>query len=210
MLVVQRLAGVLLQVQALDADANLFERSVLIRADLDHDRSLAHDGLVVLRDLVALRQIRIEIVLPGEDGAAVDLRLQAEAGAHRLSHALLVDDRQHAGHGGVHDAHVIVRAATESRWGAREKLRFGRDLRVHLEADDDLPVAGRAGDQILRIGIAAFDEGHARSEAKGSHRLVARRSRRKATHPQPACSPHAAKRNAGNRIPGRALSRVAL
>ena len=48
------------------------------------DRALADDRLLVLRDLIALRQVRIEIVLPVEDRFVVDLRLQPEPGADRL------------------------------------------------------------------------------------------------------------------------------
>ena len=58
--------------------------------------ALADDRLLVLRDLIALRQVRIEIVLPVEDAPEVDLRLEAEAGPHRLRDAFLVDHRQHA------------------------------------------------------------------------------------------------------------------
>ena len=61
MLVVDRLAGVLLQMQPLDADLEA------LAVDLDLDLALADDGLLVLADLVALRQVRIEVVLAVED-----------------------------------------------------------------------------------------------------------------------------------------------
>src|SRR3546814_8050872 len=57
-LVVDRLAGVLLQVQALDAD--LAGLAVL---EVEHDGPLADDGVKVLRDLIALRQVGVEVVL---------------------------------------------------------------------------------------------------------------------------------------------------
>ena len=61
MLVVQRLAGVLLEMQPLDADPD----GVAVR-QVDDDLALADDRRLVLADLVALRQIRIEIVFAVE------------------------------------------------------------------------------------------------------------------------------------------------
>ena len=68
MLVVDRLARVLLEMQALDADR------LRLAVDVDLDLALADDRLLVLADLVALRQIRIEVVLAVEDALQVDRR----------------------------------------------------------------------------------------------------------------------------------------
>ena len=143
MLVVDRLAGVLLQVQALDAD---LQRGAV---DIDLHLALADNRLLELRDLIALRQIGIEVVLAVEDRHQIDLRLQSEPRAHGLGDALLVDHRQHAGHGRVHQGHVAVGRAAECRRGARKQLRLGGDLGMHLEADDHLPVAGGAPHEIV-------------------------------------------------------------
>ena len=64
MLVVHRLAGVLLEMQALDADC---ERAAV--EEIDRHLALADDRLLVLRDLIALRKIRVEVVLAVEDAA---------------------------------------------------------------------------------------------------------------------------------------------
>ena len=64
MLVVDRLAGVLLQMQALDADRDGFAISV------DLDLAFADDRLLVLADLIALRQIGIEVVLAVEHASS--------------------------------------------------------------------------------------------------------------------------------------------
>ena len=108
MLIVQQLAGVLLQMQSLDTD-----RHALAAGKIDDHGALANDRRFVLADLVALRQVRIEVVLPVEGRFQVDLRLEAQPGAHRLRHALLVDNGQHAGHRRVHQRDVIVRRAAE-------------------------------------------------------------------------------------------------
>ena len=62
MLVVQALARILLQVQPLDADA----RDLAAR-QIDQHLALAHDGVLVLRNLITGGQIGIEIILPVED-----------------------------------------------------------------------------------------------------------------------------------------------
>ena len=111
------------------------------------DLALADDRLLVLADLIALRQIGIEIVLPVEHRLQIDLRLQPEPGAHRLAHAFGVDHRQHAGHRGVDQRDMRIRRAAEFGRGAGEQLGVRRDLGMDLHADHDLPVAGRALDQ---------------------------------------------------------------
>ena len=115
MLVVQALARVLLEMQPLDAD-----RDALAAQQIDDDLALADDRILVLADLIALRQVGIEIVLPVEDRVEIDLRLQPEPGADGLRDAALVDHGQHAGHGGIDETHMAVRIAAELRRGARE------------------------------------------------------------------------------------------
>ena len=68
MLIVQRFAGVLFEVQPLDADAHR-----LAVRHVDDDFALAHDRRFVLADLVALRQIRIKIVFAVEHRFEIDL-----------------------------------------------------------------------------------------------------------------------------------------
>ena len=143
MLVVQRLAGVLLQVHALDPD-----RDGLALRHVDDDLALAHDRRFVLADLVALRQVRIEIVLPVEYRLEIDLRLEPKAGADRLLDAFLVDHRQHAGHRRIDQRDMRVRCAAEFGRGAGKQLGVGRHLGMHFHADDDFPVAGCAVDQL--------------------------------------------------------------
>ena len=82
MLVVHGFAGILLQMQAGDAD--MLDRAVL---QLDLDIAGADDGMLELADLVAVRQVGVEIVLAVEAREHVDLRLQPQPGAHGLGHA---------------------------------------------------------------------------------------------------------------------------
>ena len=142
MLVVQALAGILLQMQSLDADA---ARRAVRQVDLD--RALAHDRVLVLRDLIALRQVLIEVILPVEDRTQVDLRIEPEPGADRLLHAALVDHGQHAGHGGVDQRHLGVGSGPERGRRAGEELGVGNHLGMDFQPQDDLPLAGFTFDQ---------------------------------------------------------------
>ena len=58
---VQGLAGVLLEMHPRDADTHRARRPG------EFDRALARERLLVLRDLIALRQVGIEVVLARED-----------------------------------------------------------------------------------------------------------------------------------------------
>ena len=170
MLVVHRLAGVLLEMEPFDADVDFLEPALGVGADRDHDGALADDRLLVLRNLVALRQVRVEIVLPVEHGFEVDPGLQPKAGADRLPHAFLVDDRQHPRHRRVDEADIVVRLGAELRRRSGEQLRLRQHLGVDLHADDDFPVAGSAGNEAFGIGRARVDEAHCRWLAEPGHR----------------------------------------
>ena len=99
---------------------------------------------VQLRDLVALRQIGVEVVLPVERGLAVDFGFQSESRLDGLLKAELVHDRKHSRHCGIDEVHIRVRRRAEFRRRAREQLGVGGHLRVHFQADDDFPIAGSA------------------------------------------------------------------
>ena len=131
---VERLAGVLLEVRAGQLD------DLLDVADLDAHRAPDDDRQLVLADLVALREVGIEVVLAGEDRARADLRADGEAEADRAFDGAAVQHRQHAGQREVDDAGLRVRRGAERRGGGREDLRARRQLRVRLETDDDFPV----------------------------------------------------------------------
>jgi len=132
--------------QPLDADGE-----TLPVFEVDRHSPFADDRLLVLADLIALRQVGIEIVLPVEHRLQIDRRLEPQPGAYRLPHAFGVDNRQHTWHRGIDQRHVTVGRATEFRRGAREQLRVRGDLRMHLHADDYFPVAGRAAEEVLAI-----------------------------------------------------------
>ena len=147
-LIMDRLAGILLQVQPLDPD---HDRLGLPR-HIDDNLALTHDRFGELADLVALGQIGIEIVLPIETRLAVDLRLQAQPGPNRLRDAFAIDDGEHARHGRIDKAHMRVRLAAKSGRGPGKKLGLRIDLRVDLHTDDDFPIGFGTLDPVFRRG----------------------------------------------------------
>ena len=160
MLVVHQLARVLLDVDALDADGLGRAFGVLV-VEHDLDRALAHQRVVELADLVALRQIGVEVVLAVEPAPLVDLRVDRHAGAHRLTDALAVRHRQHARHRRIDQRHLRIRLRAECRGRAGEQLGVRRDLCVDFEADHDLPVTGCALDAVCahQTTVSSFSSG---------------------------------------------------
>ncbi len=146
MLVVHQLARVLLDMDALDAD--LLDAILVLLVEQNLDFARPDQRMVELRDLIALRQVGVEVILAVEPAPAVDHRVQRHAGAHRLADALAVGDRQHAGHGRVDQANLAVGLGPERGRRAGEELGVGDDLGMDLEADHDLPIAGFALDAV--------------------------------------------------------------
>ncbi len=109
----QRLAGIFLEVGMVDADR--LARAIF-QKDLEHART--DDGLIHLAGLVALGQIRVEVVFPLEHGAALNLRIHCQAKHDRIAESLLVGDRQRAGHGQVNGVGLRVRLGAVSGAGA--------------------------------------------------------------------------------------------
>ncbi len=147
--VVDRLAGVLFEVDALDAHPARHARP-----HVDDHLALADDRVVELRNLVALRQVGVEVILAVEGGDQIDLGLQTQPGAHRLLDAIVVDHRQHPRHRRVDEGDVGVGLGAEGGRGAREQLGVGRDLGMHLHADHQFPIFLGSGD--LR-GLRGFE-----------------------------------------------------
>src|SRR5262249_37034194 len=92
------------------------------------------------------RQVGKEVVLAVEDRPVVDFGLETQPGLHRLLDAETVDDRQHPGHAGVHEADLGVGFTAEFGRGPGKQLGIGKDLGMDFHADHDFPLAGLALD----------------------------------------------------------------
>ena len=106
------LRRVLLEMRACDADRHV---AVLRRHD---EMSSRAEGLVVLTDLVRLRQVGIEVVLAVEDRALRDRAVEREAELDRLLDRAPVRDRERSGEREAHRACLRVRAAAEAVRGS--------------------------------------------------------------------------------------------
>src|SRR5690606_11686265 len=135
--IVQRLARILLEVDATDPHA--LHGAVPL---LDLQPAVRLQRLVELRDLVPLGQVRIEVVLAREAADLVHRAVQAARGARAQLHRSPVHDRQRTGQPEAHRADVRVRRRTELGRVRAEQLGRGRELDVDLEADDGFPPHG--------------------------------------------------------------------
>src|SRR5262245_16238030 len=137
--VVDVLPGVLLHVDAGQADAS--------RRAVDHDLEPAGAAqwLLVHADLVALREVRVEVVLAREARVGRDLAAGGETGADGELDDAAVEHRQDAGHAEADLADVGVGWCAEGRRAAAEDLGAREQLRVHLEPDDGLEPVLRPG-----------------------------------------------------------------
>jgi hypothetical protein len=125
-------AGVFLQVHALDA------RHPVHAVDVDLQPPIGGEWLLELADLVALRQVGIEVVLAGEDALALDGAAESQRRAHPELDRQTVADRQRARQPQAHRAHVLVRSRPDLRRAGAEQLRLGEQLGVDLQPDHDL------------------------------------------------------------------------
>ncbi len=128
---------VLLQVGARDADGDL---RVLGR-HRHHQPAVARQGQRVLADLVALRQVGVEVVLALEpNGIGLDVAVQGQPGEHDQLDRPAIDRWQRARHAQADRAHPRIRLVGAVRRGrcraGAEHLRLGPQLRVDLDADD--------------------------------------------------------------------------
>ena len=130
------LAGVLLQMDPVEPD---LPRT---GGGLDGDAASFTHRQVVLRDLVALGQIRIEVVLAGEHRRAAQLRAHRQTHAQGHLHRIVVQDGQRTGHAQADRTGVLVRRRPEGRGTAAEDLGAGSQLRMDLEPDDQLVIGG--------------------------------------------------------------------
>jgi hypothetical protein len=97
---------------------------------------MARERLIVLRDLIALRQVGIEVVLPREDRVLVDAAAERQRRARAQFDGPAVQHRQRARQAEAHRAHVRIRRRAEAGRTAAEDLRVGEELCVDLEPDD--------------------------------------------------------------------------
>ena len=125
------LAGVVFDVGALDRHT---EDGAVLK--LHVEVAVAVGRLVILRDLVIARHVRVEVVLTGELAPFGDFAVQGETQLDRVIDGGLVDHRQGARQAEAHRGELGVRLAAEVDFGRAEQLRGGGQLHVGFQTDD--------------------------------------------------------------------------
>ena len=120
-------------------------------------RPLPDHRLQILRNLIARRQVGVEIILAVEDARQIDLGVEAEPGLDRLLDAKPVDDRQHARKSRIDRRDLGVGLGPERGRRPRKQFRLGDHLGMDFEPDHGLP----------RPAVA-FDHRHAPTNKKRS------------------------------------------
>ena len=108
----------------------------------DFQLPFADNRLFILADLIALRQVGVEVVLAREHRALVNLRADREPKLDRQPRRFEIHHRQCAGQRDAEGAGlgVGVGAVVGRRGGEDFAARF--QLHMHLQTDDRLPPRG--------------------------------------------------------------------
>ncbi len=137
------LTHVLFEVGVVDADALMLAHHVAGRTrELDFDGATDDDREVLLRELVVLRVIRVEIILPIPRAAGGDVGADHQTEEDGFLHRFAVHHGQRAGQAEDDRVDLFVRLLAEAPGRGREDLGAGVQLHVHLETDDDFPFSG--------------------------------------------------------------------
>ena len=109
----------------------------------DIQRAAQHHRLLILADLVALGQIRVEVVLAGKDGDRCDLRADGQPETDGMLDRLPIEHRQGAGQTQVHGAGLGVGLGPESGGGPGKDLGPGQELGMDFQPDHHFPLHER-------------------------------------------------------------------
>ena len=141
--------------------------------------SVARDGdaasdaqrLVVLRYLVALRQVRVPVLLAVEDGSLGDPAAEGEPELDRPFDREPVRHGQRAGVREADRAGAGVLGVAEARSAAAEHLRPRLQVDVDLEPNDRLPRAHAHAPRSARViaGVPGRRRSRARARARTRH-----------------------------------------
>ncbi len=137
------LAGVFFEMQARDLHGH---RPPVVRvagfvAIGGHDLkgAVCRKRLIVLRDLIALGQVGIKIILAREDRSLVDVQSQRQRCARAEFDRAPIQHRQRARQTETHGTRVRVGRVAKMRRAAAKDFRRSVQLRMDLEADDGFP-----------------------------------------------------------------------
>ena len=105
----------------------------------DSERPVRGERFVILRDLIALRQVRVKIIFPRKDRRFLDLQSECKGGPRSEIDHPPVENRQSSGQAKAHGARVRVRLRAGLDSTPAKYLCRGRKLGMDLHADDGFP-----------------------------------------------------------------------
>ncbi len=129
---VQRFPGVLFEVRSRNPNAPRRAGHLIL------DAAAGRNGPLVLRDLVPLWKVRIEVVLPREDGDRIHAAVQGMRDPDGQFHGPAIQHRQRPRKPEADGADVGVRRRPEPGAAAAEDLRLRQQLGMNLETDHGL------------------------------------------------------------------------
>ena len=105
-----------------------------------NDQLAAPDnGLLELTDLIAFRQIGVEIVFSIEHRIGVDLGANCQPEFHRHAHGFFVQYRQHAWEAEIDRAGLAVGLSAKCAGRSGKNLAAGSQLNVDFQTDHAFP-----------------------------------------------------------------------
>ena len=125
--------------EARDADA------FFCAVDCDLEPASGGERQFVLRNLIALGEVRVEIVFAGEAGMVVYGAVQGERGTYGHFNGALVEHGQSTGEAEADRADVGVGRIAKAGGAAAEDFCAREELDVDLEADDGLVFGEHVG-----------------------------------------------------------------
>ena len=170
---VHRLPGVLLEVDPVEAD------EPRRRPGADREAAPRRERPVELRDLVPLREVRVEVVLPREDRSLVNRPSRREDDAHRERHHFPVRSTGRTpGYPRQTGQTAVFGGGPEDDRTGAERLAPGPELAVHLQPDDGLEPGERHRESLANQPGRTFPG--FRIPFGSRARLIARMAARKA------------------------------
>src|SRR4029450_11076906 len=114
-----RLPGIFFEVDADQVD--MFTCAV----EVNRQAATLDEWLLVLRDLISLRQIRVKIVLSGKTAHTRNLPLHGQTRADGELYCLAIEHRQHPWHAETDRARLLIRVGLKHRRTGAKQFGFG-------------------------------------------------------------------------------------
>src|SRR5262245_49888366 len=127
-----RLPGIFFEMDADQAD--MFACAI----EVNRQAATLYQWLLVLRDLISLRQIRVKIVLSGKTAHTRNLPLHGQTCADGELYCLAIEHWQHPWHAETDRARLLIRIGLKHCGAGAKQFGFGEQLRVYLENNNNL------------------------------------------------------------------------